>query len=685
MSASTSNPLTVVEMTKSFGDVEEGGKSKDSEDAQSLAQSQAEAVAEKGFKAQGSSGIDAFKADRVNAMFQGAGSQLEMITIALTYIQNFGLVLVLDVTWPAEFKAIFGWMGSFAFQVDLPVDMTWVGIVVGLMVAPILIVHFNMRKYPRQEEVNTKEALTNEANEITNYQQVVTEYPKKLQTELERIFAEGEAGTTGVEVFAPVVQILTLTVRHSRPKASADVVALFTAESTTVSTSSYTIDTSELDSRLVKTVASWSENVEMVYTGQGSPWSESRCAVSSVDAAESTLTVNMKTPCFDTLQNKPCGQSTSTPITIENTGLADLLSSDDENSFWVDAENSRVYIKTSTSQSPFAIIPDLETLVSGSNVRSVTFKNLSFEHATYNQATAPAGFIEQQSGALVYTPVTNSSSCDDTTWLPMPSNVRFTDSSSVKFSGCEFRALGTGALQFDGGARNNEVTDSLFEDISGTAIQLGEYNTANITDESLQVTSNKIANNVIRNVANEYHGTCGVQVGYSAFTEISHNEIYDLPYSGVSIGWGWGRSDPSYASNNVINNNKIHDFKLLLGDGGGIYALSAQPNSTVDGNWLYNMGAGAGGGAYYPDQSSAYWTISNNVFSNASFCSDDCEWLHVWQDSIHDIDIVNSYVDTTTYENNGIDVTMENTVVVEEGQDWPQEAKDIMDNAGVRQ
>ena len=197
-------------------------------------------------------------------------------------------------------------------------------------------------------------------------------------------------------------------VRHSRPKASANIVALFTAESTTVSTSSYTIDTKELDSRLVKTVALWSENVEMVYTGQGSPWSESRCAVSSVDATESTLTVNMKTPCFDTLQNKPCGQSTSTPVIIENTGLADLLSSDDENSFWVDAKNSRVYVKTSTSQSSFAVIPDLETLVSGSNVRSITFKNLSFEHATYNQATAPAGFIEQQSGALVYEPVTNS-------------------------------------------------------------------------------------------------------------------------------------------------------------------------------------------------------------------------------------------------------------------------------------
>ncbi|GMI11291.1 hypothetical protein TrLO_g10486 [Triparma laevis f. longispina] len=474
-------------------------------------------------------------------------------------------------------------------------------------------------------------------------------------------------------------------VRYSRPQASADIVALFTADSTTVSKSSYTLVDRDVTSDAIK---SWRENVEFVYTGQGSPWSESRCAVESVEESEGVITVNMKTPCFDTLQNKPCGQSTSTPITIENTGLDDLHLSG-AGSFWVDAEQGVVYVnigeKNSSSDNLVAIVPDLETLISGVNLNGVSFKNLSFEYATYNQATAPEGFIEQQSGGLVFAPVPSSDFCDDTTWYPMPSNVRFTDSSTVTVSNCEFRALGAGALQFDGGGQGHVVSSCLFEDISGTAIQLGEYDTANITDTNSQILDNKIIDNVIRNVANEYHGTCGIQVGYSAFTDISYNEIYDLPYSGVSIGWGWGRSDPSYAANNVVNNNVIHDFKLLLGDGGGIYALSAQVNSTIDGNWLYNMGKGAGGGAYYPDQASAYWTISNNVFSNASFCSDDCEWLHVWQDSIHDIDIVNSYVDTTTYENNGIGVTMDNTVVVQEGEEWPQEAIDIMDAAGVRE
>jgi len=471
-------------------------------------------------------------------------------------------------------------------------------------------------------------------------------------------------------------------VRYSRPQASGDIVSLFSAETTSVTNSSYTIDSTSVNDDIINTIGSWAENVEVVYTGQGSPWSESRCAIESVEVGETTLTVNMKTPCFATLQNKPCGQSTSTPVSIENTGLADLLNSD-EGTFWVDAEKGKVYVNAQSSNDVLiAIVPDLVTLVSGAGVQDVSFKNVRFEYATYNQATTPEGFIEQQSGALVYAP---SSECDETTWYPMQSNIVFTDSSGVTFSECEFRSLGAGGLQFHGGGQGHVVSDCLFEDISGTAIQLGEYDTANVTDKSKQIFDNKIVDNVVRNVANEYHGTCGIQVGYSASTVISHNTLYDLPYSGISIGWGWGRSDPSYAANNVVNANIIHDFKLLLGDGGGIYALSAQANSTIDGNWLYNMGKGAGGGAYYPDQSSAYWTISNNVFSNSSFCSDDCEWLHVWQDSIHDINVIHSYVDTTTYENNGIDVSMDNTVVVKDGDKWPQEAKNIMDSAGVRQ
>jgi hypothetical protein len=228
----------------------------------------------------------------------------------------------------------------------------------------------------------------------------------------------------------------------------------------------------------------------------------------------------------------------------------------------------------------------------------------------------------------------------------------------------------------------------VFHDISGTSVQIGGYASYNITVEKLQEIGNTVSDSVIRHVAAEYHGNCGVQAGYSKGTSIIHNEISDLTYSGVSIGWGW-TDPPTYASDNTVSYNIIRNYKLqlapvvALGDGGGIYALGPQPNSVMEGNWISRMGAGRGGGAYYPDEGSAFWTIRSNVFSNAAFCADACEWLHVWTPSIHDIYVTDCYTDTSVAENHGTNVTVTNITFVTDGK-WPAAAKAIMANAGPR-
>jgi hypothetical protein len=105
----------------------------------------------------------------------------------------------------------------------------------------------------------------------------------------------------------------------------------------------------------------------------------------------------------------------------------------------------------------------------------------------------------------------------------------------------------------------------------------------------------------------------------------------------------------------------------------------------MEGNWLYNMGAGRGGGAIYPDEGSAYWNITSNVFSNASFCADDCQWLHIWVPTCHDINTTNSFVDTATMDVKGTDTPVTNTTLVAKGtpiDKWPAEAQAIMQRAG---
>eukprot|EP00750_Incisomonas_marina_P033018 INCI9524.2.p1 GENE.INCI9524.2~~INCI9524.2.p1 ORF type:complete len:323 (-),score=40.45 INCI9524.2:278-1246(-) len=315
---------------------------------------------------------------------------------------------------------------------------------------------------------------------------------------------------------------------------------------------------------------------------------------------------------------------------------------------------------------------------------------LVFEYATWSDPSKGSGYVEQQSGALVNYP--QPSSCTDYLWDPMPSNVVFHHTTGVMISNCTFRHLGAGAVQFDNGAHANVVTGSQFYDVSGAAIQLGRYDTFNITDVDQQEVQNTFQDNRIENVATEYHGNAGISIGYSRDTRVIHNSIQNVTYSGISIGWGWSREQDTYAQNNSVAGNLIRGFKLQeaiasLGDGGGIYALGPQQNSSMFGNWISEMGSGRGGGAFYPDEGSAYWTISDNVFSNASFCSDDCQWLHIWTSSIHDIVTTNCFTDTATQDVKGTNTPVTNITIVPKGtppESWPAAAQAIMSAAGPR-
>ncbi|GMI51765.1 hypothetical protein TeGR_g10193 [Tetraparma gracilis] len=431
---------------------------------------------------------------------------------------------------------------------------------------------------------------------------------------------------------------------------------------------------------------------ELVYTAKGSPWTESRCAVASTSLSSSgEVEVVMQQPCFSSVQNKPCSQGTSEPDHVENTHYTDLS----PGQFFLDSSRNVIMYYPLPSETDMsaatAIMPTLEVLLSATSASDLSFTNITFAHATYARPNSPLGYVEQQSGALVDHP-SNPPDCVDYEWIPTTSNLLFSGCTDVTLTGCTFLHLSAVAVEFSGGAHNNVVDACKFEDIGGAAVQIGHYDTYAETDASKQEQSNKVTNSLMERCAAELHGHAAVSVGYSMGTEISNNHISTVYYTGVSIGWGWSRELDTYASNNVVANNLIDGFKLQgsypdasLGDGGGIYALGPQQNSTMTGNWLNNMGGGLGGGAFYPDEGSAYWKIDHNVFSNATLCSDDCEWLHIWNPSIHDISVSTCWTDTATQQNQGTDTTVEDIVVVDQGtprEDWPEAAQDVMNNAG---
>lgn len=137
----------------------------------------------------------------------------------------------------------------------------------------------------------------------------------------------------------------------------------------------------------------------------------------------------------------------------------------------------------------------------------------------------------------------------------------------------------------------------------------------------------RIANNLITDCANEDWGCVGICVGYARDVTIEHNELSHLPYSGVSVGWGWTRT-VNCMRNNRVTANHIHDFGREMCDFGGIYTLSAQPGTTVSSNALHSVKLRP----YvhdpehwfwlYTDEGSLYvsvydnWTETTNFFNN---------------------------------------------------------------------
>jgi hypothetical protein len=133
-------------------------------------------------------------------------------------------------------------------------------------------------------------------------------------------------------------------------------------------------------------------------------------------------------------------------------------------------------------------------------------------------------------------------------------------------------------------------------------------------------------------VANEFHGGVGLLVGYAETTLISHNQLDNLPYTAVSIGWGgWPDkkglpAQPNFSNHNTISNNLIFDYMKMLNDGGGIYTQGRTGSNFatgehITGNVLHDQVNRTGGHVVYTDNGAAYITIHGNAMYNSTVSS----------------------------------------------------------------
>ncbi|MEV7680541.1 discoidin domain-containing protein [Streptomyces sp. NPDC088341] len=369
-------------------------------------------------------------------------------------------------------------------------------------------------------------------------------------------------------------------------------------------------------------------------------WKMMRCPVASV----SGTTMTMRQPCWRNA-NLQSGQEIQNPTWLEN--ARELLDSPGE--WYLDKGRGEVYYMPQDGQDLSAAtvtVPLVQDLVDlngtrGKPVTDVSFEGITFSYSTWLAPSSPDGHIEGQAGFRMVGE--NNPDFDSTrlNWQKTPGAVNVTHGHRIGFSGNTFTHLGAVGLNLNTGTQDTDVTGNVFRQIAATGIQIGGVEAGDAhPDDRRDITKDvTVGNNVVTRAADVYNGSLGILAGYTDHTVITHNKVYDLPYSGISVGWGWGLTDkggnsaypnnagvpvwdtPTTSRNTLVTDNEIGDIMKSQADGGGVYTLSSNPGGEVSGNYIHGVPEHAYGAVYH-DEGSRYWRNTGNAFCDVSF-----QWL----------------------------------------------------------
>jgi hypothetical protein len=271
------------------------------------------------------------------------------------------------------------------------------------------------------------------------------------------------------------------------------------------------------------------------------------------------------------------------------------------------------------------VAPRLERLFSvtgtlGNPVHDLEFWGLTFEHSTW-LVPDTEGYVGDQASIVFVQPLP----ADEITSYPghrLPAGVHVEAANRIRFERNVFHHMGASALNLYVGVNDSTISGNRISDVSGSGISVDLNLEGNPSDTRKISRRNVLTNNYIVQTGRDYYQTVGIMLGYTDASVVEHNEVADMPYSGITAGWGW-EDRANAARDNRIRFNDVHGVNNMMSDGGGIYTLSRQPGTLIAENYVHDMVRTSIAGSYnisgiYLDEGSNLITVRDNVLINTA-------------------------------------------------------------------
>ncbi|RBQ77888.1 hypothetical protein FVER14953_13062 [Fusarium verticillioides] len=314
----------------------------------------------------------------------------------------------------------------------------------------------------------------------------------------------------------------------------------------------------------------------------------------------------------------------------------------DGGQFYLDRNESAVYYKplegeNMATASAYLGVEEVLLVIGGTYeepVHDLHFEGITFKHSTWLRPDT-YGYIDQQTGGhMGNDSLWPNFEASRPHWWQMPSAIQVSAAYNITIESCTFRELGAGGIGVGNdknahltgvglGANNIHIDDNYFTQVMGNSITVGgiQADAHHPSQPEMLVSDIHASNNIFNNNSVLWSSTVPILFTYTQYSSITHNDIYNQPYSGICHGFGWGSNDeggspeyvkrglyryqplydtPTVMKNNLIEGNLIHHFD------------EASRNIT----WYNNLGFTSG--KYYapndwiPEQLTGWNTVVDN-------------------------------------------------------------------------